>query len=151
MFEKHFIINRQKLPNRCEICHQTDCFDVALQVCSRCKPLLWSRFTTSDTTTNEVPLILEVIEQTTLSQSCLLLLLFGVTIGIFIDLSKLQLDMIVAYSLGISLLGIIPLFFFRPAKNFHPMISGMLITLAMIPLGWVLLGLVNWGIINLLH
>lgn len=151
MFEKHFIVNRQKLPNRCEICHQTDCFDVTLQVCSRYQPLLWSRFSISDRPSNEIPLVLEIIEQTTFSQGCLLLLLCGVTIGIFMDLPKIALDIVVAYSLSISLLGMIPFFFLRPTKNFHPLLNGMLVTLMMIPLGWVLLGLVYWVLSVVLH
>src|SRR5438105_2601971 len=32
-------INRESLPERCEICHQVDCYDRYTNSCSRCKEL----------------------------------------------------------------------------------------------------------------
>lgn len=35
-----FDIQRETLPARCEICHQSDCFDAARNHCARCAPIL---------------------------------------------------------------------------------------------------------------
>ncbi len=35
-----FEIQRETLPARCEICHQSDCFDAARNHCARCAPIL---------------------------------------------------------------------------------------------------------------
>lgn len=34
---KQIQINEESLPKRCEVCHQSDCFDSATNYCSRCK------------------------------------------------------------------------------------------------------------------
>src|SRR5687768_13730960 len=35
-----FKIRSESLPSRCDICHQTDCFDAATGRCSRCEPVV---------------------------------------------------------------------------------------------------------------
>jgi hypothetical protein len=36
-------IKTEPLPERCEICHQADCFDAGKNFCSRCGELIGSR------------------------------------------------------------------------------------------------------------
>src|SRR5215470_5854166 len=41
------IIKAETFPERCEICHQTDCFDAKSEYCSRCSKISSSYFRTT--------------------------------------------------------------------------------------------------------
>lgn len=55
-----FEIQRETLPARCEICHQSDCFDAARNYCARCAPIL-ANAPVPLTVTRELPMLRGIV------------------------------------------------------------------------------------------
>ncbi|MEW6737520.1 MAG: hypothetical protein AB1489_39930 [Acidobacteriota bacterium] len=144
MRKEQFTINKERKPARCEICHQTDCFDTANGNCSRCQPLLLTLVTVAGSTEPEwKPIMLELIQQMTPLQIFLVLLLGGILIGLLVDVTQQPLTVSSLLAILISTSASLPLAI-RRTKNLHPLLNGLLVSLTIAPLGWLLLAGLYW-------
>ena len=149
MKNNQFTITIEKQPQRCEICHQVDRFDADNGQCSRCQAVNSAVLAAEHAPPEWKPLFIELTEQMTPVQIGLLLLLIGVISGMMIDITHIKVGFSSLLAILISMLASIPLLT-KQAKNFHPILSSLLITLTIAPLGWLLLVLLYWFIYSLM-
>lgn len=147
MRQQHFTINYEHNATRCEICHQKDLFDASINQCARCceiaatMPLIIKE-------NDMLPIWVEIIEDLSTLQTGVFLLLGGIITGLIIDIPHYNAGVGSAMALTISSMAAVPLAT-KDADQFHPMISGLLFTLLVAPLGWLLLMFVTWLSANL--
>src|SRR5690242_14113090 len=89
MRREQFIINKERRPARCEICHQADLFDADSGQCGRCQLVAAMAAPIADV--KEKPLFIELIQEVTPAQMVVLLLLGGMLTGIAVDITQITL------------------------------------------------------------
>lgn len=89
------------------------------------------------------PLLIEMTEQMTPIQTCLILVLSGMFTGMAIDITHFKVELSSSIAIFISALASLPLVLKR-SRQFHPIVIGLLFTLTIAPLGWLLLATLNW-------
>ncbi len=145
MNRNQFIITQERQPKRCEICHQEDCFDAGNGQCARCQVVMVTMAANYSLYHEPKlkPLLIEMTEQMTPIQTCLILVLSGMFTGMAIDITHFKVELSSSIAIFISALASLPLVLKR-SRQFHPIVIGLLFTLTIAPLGWLLLATLNW-------
>jgi hypothetical protein len=85
----------------------------------------------------------EMVAQVTVVQVLLTLVLGGLITGAVAEIQELAVELTLVVALLVSFFATLPLLTLQ-SRNFHPVISGLLFTLVIAPLGWVLLVALNF-------
>ena len=145
----NFVINREHYAQRCDICHKVDLFDKEVGICYRCYALAIPE--NVEALEPELkPLFVELTGQITSTQAYLSILLSGLVSGLLVDMSAANVAFYIFFALGLSSGASLP-FLFKQTHKLHALTIGFCTTLAIAPLGWLIVILIEWSIKRLFH
>lgn len=140
----NFVVNREHYAQRCDICHKTDLFNREIGICYRCYALAIPEHTQS-LEPELKPLFVELTDQFTPTQAYLSILLSGLVSGLLVDVNATNVTFYTFFALGLSSLASLP-FLFKQTHKLHAFTIGFCTTVAIAPLGWLIVILIEWGI-----